>query len=324
MYIVVRVVGVLKRLDSSLNISPMALTTAHGEAVCSVLLELANRALQGQHFRFEKPRVDQEKNTVEPVEELTEGYGESLELAGDLHEDDTSDDDDAAGPTPGAAAGKQRGIAGSGTSTSIASLPGFELCGNLGATEVDEASIAEWKKELDKVQSSLKQPKVDARKDWRHHLTHMRNHNKSVTESTTASKTMLERMTLEISQTLEKVDSREKYINEHFSGKIGEYKQLEDELREKKAKYEEVSGRVTELQNSLKLVVGEAEEIKLEIRDHGTAVTDAEPVMVLRKAMSELKKEIATMDIQIGVLRHMTIHASFKQKHEGFNPDRDS
>ena len=63
--------------------------------------------------------------------------------------------------------------------------------------------------------------KTDGR-DWRSHLEQMHQHRDGIEESLQSTKTELDKLQTEIAKTLEKISSREKYIN----SQLGRYSQL--------------------------------------------------------------------------------------------------
>ena len=65
--------------------------------------------------------------------------------------------------------------------------------------------------------------KNDAR-DWRQHLEQMHQYRSGIDESLTLTKSNLDKLYSEISKTLEKIGSREKYLNSQLEGQLTEYR----------------------------------------------------------------------------------------------------
>ena len=65
--------------------------------------------------------------------------------------------------------------------------------------------------------------KNDAR-DWRQHLEQMHQYRSGIDESLTLTKSNLDKLYSEISKTLEKIGSREKYLNSQLERQLTEYR----------------------------------------------------------------------------------------------------
>ena len=65
--------------------------------------------------------------------------------------------------------------------------------------------------------------KTDAR-DWRSHLDQMHQYRAGIDESLTMTKSSLDKLQSDISKTLEKITSREKYINSQLESQLSEYR----------------------------------------------------------------------------------------------------
>merc|ERR1712012_1475378 len=72
---------------------------------------------------------------------------------------------------------------------------------------------ADWRLEVERVMPQLKVTIRTDNKDWRVHLEQMHQHHEGIETSLTDSRAHLDKLQDEISRTLEKIASREKYIN---------------------------------------------------------------------------------------------------------------
>ena len=82
--------------------------------------------------------------------------------------------------------------------------------------------------------------------DWRVHVEQMHHHNDGINTSLRDSQSQLDRLQTEISRTLEKIGSREKYINSQLEQHLNEFRALQDQLAQTKERYRQGSGGVTE------------------------------------------------------------------------------
>ena len=77
----------------------------------------------------------------------------------------------------------------------------------------------EWRMEVEKVAPPLKGTvRVDNR-DWRTHLEQMHSYRTGIEEALTTTKVQLDKLHSDIARTLEKIASREKYLNSQLEGR---------------------------------------------------------------------------------------------------------
>ncbi|EMP37846.1 Intraflagellar transport protein 57 like protein [Chelonia mydas] len=137
--------------------------------------------------------------------------------------------------------------------------------------EILESTIdaAEWNLEVERV---LPQLKVTIRTD---------------------NKGYLDKLHSEISRTLEKVNSREKYLNNQLEHLVQEYRTAQAQLSE-----------ITEV----------LEKVKQEMEEKGSSMTDGAPLVKIKQALTKLKQETVQMDIRIGVVEHTLLQSKLKEK----------
>jgi intraflagellar transport protein 57 len=83
-----------------------------------------------------------------------------------------------------------------------------------------KVDATEWKLEVERVTSSLKVQLPNNNKDWRIHLQQMGMHQMNIQGLMGSTQGQLDRIHDEISNTLEQITSREKYINSQFEGLV--------------------------------------------------------------------------------------------------------
>lgn len=93
---------------------------------------------------------------------------------------------------------------------------------------------AAWKLEVERVLPQLKVTIRKDNKDWRDHVEQMHQHKDGIESSLTETKSYLDKLHDEISRTLEKIGSREKYINNQLEHLLSEYRAAQDQLSETK------------------------------------------------------------------------------------------
>ena len=75
-----------------------------------------------------------------------------------------------------------------------------------------------------------------------------------------------------------------------------------------------MSGGVTERSRLLAQIADELEQIKGEMEERGSSMTDGTPLVNIRRALTRMKQEILTMSVRIGVVEHTVLQAKLKDK----------
>ena len=110
--------------------------------------------------------------------------------------------------------------------------------------------------------------KHDSR-DWRSHLEQMHTYRDGIESSLDSTKTQLDKLHTDIARTLEKISSREKYLNNQLEGPLTDLRHLQDKLAATKEQYRQVSGGVTERSNTLAQIADELDSVKAEMEERG-------------------------------------------------------
>eukprot|EP00069_Balaena_mysticetus_P010798 bmy_20876T0 len=152
----------------------------------------------------------------------------------------------------------------------------------------------------------------------------------------------LDKLHNEISRTLEKIGSREKYINNQLQHLIQEYRAAQAQLSEQtrlegekngnkleilpyfqkfsktkqkaRERYQQGNGGVTERTRLLSEVTEELEKVKQEMEEKGSSMTDGAPLVKIKQSLTKLKQETIQMDIRIGVVEHTLLQSKLKEK----------
>ncbi|KAJ3355960.1 Intraflagellar transport protein 57 [Entophlyctis luteolus] len=148
---------------------------------------------------------------------------------------------------------------------------------------------AEWRLEVERIAPMLRVQISNDNKDWRIHLEQIATNNMTIGKSLSSSKSQLERLHTEIEKTLEKIASREKYINTQFEGNIEEQRVLQDQISELKQKFNVSSNNVNELAAELGRVSEELDAVKTRMDEIGNGMTDSQPLVNIKKGIVRLK-----------------------------------
>jgi len=173
-----------------------------------------------------------------------------------------------------------------------------------------------WKMELERVLPTLKVTlKLDG-KDWRTHIDQMHNNQGAIDKYLAETSAHLTKLSEDINRTLEKIGSREKYVNQSLEHTLLSFRQLQDRLAEKREAEKTESASLDQLSAQLTGISTELDKVKQEMEEKGANMTDGQPLVRIKQAHAKLKKEIVDMDIRLGVLDHMLIVKKLREKRE--------
>lgn len=131
-----------------------------------------------------------------------------------------------------------------------------------------------WKLEVERVLPKLKVTIKNDSRDWRIHLDQMKTYKNTIEQSLGGTKLQLEKMHKDIKTTMEKIESREKYLNKDLDGILEEYRLLQDQHSKIKEEYNKISGGVTERTRQLADLNDKLESIKVQMEERGNSMTD--------------------------------------------------
>ncbi|XP_063249893.1 intraflagellar transport protein 57 homolog [Prinia subflava] len=292
------VLAELRSFGRPVDFPPSKLKTGCGEQVCYVLDCLAEEALKHTGFSWKRPVYP----TEEPEEEeITEDDAELTlsKLEEDVAEEESDNEENY---------------------IDLNVLKAQTSRSNMNDTAKQEEILqsttdaAEWNLEVERVLPQLKVTVRTDNKDWRIHADQMHQHKDGIDTSLTKARGYLDKLHDEISRTLEKINSREKYINNQLEHLVQEYRSARALLSEAKEKYQEGSGGVTERIRVLSEVTEALEKVKQETEEKGSSMTDGAPLVKIKQALTKLRQETIQMDIQIGVMEHTLLQSKLKEK----------
>uniref|UniRef100_A0A8C4ZQZ7 Intraflagellar transport protein 57 homolog n=1 Tax=Gadus morhua TaxID=8049 RepID=A0A8C4ZQZ7_GADMO len=264
----------LRAFGVKVDFPPNKLKAGCGEQVCFVLDRLAEQALKKRGFSFKRPSYPTEAAEEEAV--IEDDAELTLSKVEEMIEVDPSSKPEA----------------------------------------ILEASVdaAEWALEVERVLPQLKVTIRPDNKDWRIHLDQMHQHRDGITASLKETKGYLNKLQEDLGKTLEKVNSREKYINTQLEHLIGDYRAAQAQLSQARELYQQASGGVTEKSRQLAEVSEELEEVKQEMEEKGSSMSDGAPVVKIKQSLTKLRQEVVQMDVRIGVVEHTLLQAKLREK----------
>ncbi|CAH8602688.1 unnamed protein product [Dicrocoelium dendriticum] len=350
--IVATILDAVRELGHKVIFPPSKLKVGWGECCIDVLQMLAKSALQVQSHRYELPVYPTEtEGEVEGDEvdscsgaddEICEWQGQSptglratnrgIGSALDrLHVEDELDEDDD--EVPDIEAIHTRGIR-SPSSSQLGEPIGFsplpdEKLGSKSTVAVEntqsgvlECTVdpSDWQLEVERVLPQLRIALRSDSKDWRAHLEEMRRYQTEISTAYTDVKQHLTRLQSELGRTLDKIQTREKYMNSQVEPLLSQYRAVEDELSETNMKYRQLSGGITERSRALAELTEELERVKCDMDECGSSMTDGSPVVRIKQAIQKLKAEMVAMEIRTGVLEHILLRTHLRLREDSQKP----
>ncbi|KAM6954684.1 intraflagellar transport protein 57 homolog [Aplochiton taeniatus] len=289
----------LRAFGGVVDFPPSKLKAGSGEHVCYVLDRLAEEALKKRGFVWKRPSYPSEEMEEEAVME------DDAELTlSKVEEEVTEEPEDS---------DEENGIDLEGLKSRTQQSEG-ELSSKPDVILESNVDVAAWNLEVERVLPQLKVTIRTDNKDWRIHVDQMHQHRDGIKSSLKETQGYLDKLQEEIGKTLEKVGSREKYINHQLEQLIQEYRGAQSKLSEAKERYQQGSGGVTERTRVLAEITEELEKVKQEMEEKGSSMSDGAPVVRIKQSLTKLKQEIVQMDIRIGVVEHTLLQAKLKEK----------
>ena len=176
----------------------------------------------------------------------------------------------------------------------------------------------EWRVELERVAPKLKAvAKAADAKDWRSHLDACRKAHNAVAVKFPDVRTALDRVGRECKEVVDKIETRESYLNSQMEPRSEEYKSTKASLESARRAYDEGNERVSALTNELARIGERLERAKGEMASKGDEVSDATPLTKLRDVADRMREEMRTMEVKIAIARNALGHASMRRAASG-------
>lgn len=282
----------LKDFGIQVDVPPGKLKQGCGDGTCAVLHQLLREVLRRTGFEWGAPQYPDEgmadEAEVDSDAEIN-SVGED-EMPGDGEEDDLMYQEqqkkDGAGDDDG------------------------------GEHDILEADIdpKEWLLEVERVAPKLKIQMPSDSKEWRTHLQQTKGYKDVIESQFPAAKAQLEKLSRELSSTLERIRTKEQFINSQFDHRALDYRQQQEELQQVQQQYAELNEVVMNLQAEQKTIQEELEVVKNEMEDRSSTVTDTAPIVKMKDAFKRLRLDTRQLEVRIGVVSHTLMQAKLRQR----------
>ncbi|GAB6021403.1 Intraflagellar transport protein 57 [Chamberlinius hualienensis] len=300
--IISNILDISRQMGIVVDFPPNRLKQGYGEQVIYILDRLADEALKVSSFTWKKPEYPVEEDEIIHVVD-TESELMIAKIEEDLtdYNNDIDDEDD-------------EHLIGIDDLRTLNSAHKTET----GSRHVDILETvtdnSEWKMELERVLPKLRLSFQEDSKDWRNHLEQMRLHFDEIDQIFSPTKTQLEKLSSDVSRSIDKISSREKYLNSQLESQLNNYRTIMEQLETLNEQYHRVNGGIIDRSRKLTEISEELENVKQEIEERSSAMTDGSPLINIKKALSRLKSELTSVDIRIAVVEHSLLQAKLREK----------
>lgn len=290
------ILDIAHSLDITIDFPTNKLKQGYGRHAIYVLNCLAEKCLRQINFVFNKPVPPYEVGNEEPiVEDDSELLLERIEEEMAAEEITSDDDEDLL--------------------LRVEDLNKLDLESQRNGEVLESSTnIDEWQLELERVLPLLKITVRSDARDWRSHLQQIKQYRDVIKDTGKVAKLQMDRLILDVSDTMDKISTREKFLNSSMENTVAKYKLLQTELSKYNERYHELNGGVIERQKKLSTITDELEAVKQEMETRGSSMTDETPVIRIKKSINAIRSEIADMDVQIGVKQHDILQAKLRDK----------
>lgn len=103
---------------------------------------------------------------------------------------------------------------------------------------------------------------------------------------------------------MDKIESREKHLNNDLKPLIDQYKTISTEHTQIIAQTKQTKIEIKESEKLYDKLNHEYETIKLQMEQRGATMSDGSPFINLKKTIARMKEEIVQMDLEISVMQH--------------------
>ncbi|GMI44830.1 hypothetical protein TrCOL_g13083 [Triparma columacea] len=267
----------LRGLDFNAEFPAAKLKAAYGEAVCAVLDFLTDRCLESERFVFKMPKHN------EPAEpEDVDGDDDAMIDDDEIEDEVEAIEEDAAMFTE-------------------ADENAFVHSENQQIIE-SRVDPIEWKTELERVGPRLRLNNNNVGKEWRSHINQTMKHSELIQKALPTTESILKQINNQLGGAVEKMKSKEKYLNTSFSQLCNEYQVVKASLSEIEDKHSTGTESVSVLTNELAAIEDQLSDIKGTMDSRGSSMTDTSPLVKIKAALQEIKIEIQNFELRIGVV----------------------
>ncbi len=178
---------------------------------------------------------------------------------------------------------------------------------------VSNTKPEQWALHLESMLPKLQVKLESTSKEWRARLDQCNQHKAYLAAGLPDTVGLLDKLGKTMKQATERLKTREQHINAEFAAGIGsqvkESRLLLQRLRQEHAR---LTTSVTDLNEQFTTQSAKVAELRAQMTDRNSTMTDVTPLRKLQASLQQVKKDVDGMELQIGVLSQMLLHAHAK------------
>jgi estrogen-related receptor beta like 1 len=174
----------------------------------------------------------------------------------------------------------------------------------------------EWKIELERVAPKLKSFQQRLTTEWRNHVVQITENSTNIEKVSTSTRSELVGATRNVSDEISRISSREAYLNSQFPSLTLLYKEVKVQLDDLARKSTASGEIIAKLNGELSEITDKIDELKDLFESKDSGMNDTSPLVKIKSALQQIKSEISTFDLRIGVVSHSLLaakHLALKQ-----------
>ena len=276
----------LRQLDFRSSFPAQKLKAAHGEAVCSVLDFLTEKALESKNHRWGQPRHktdDDEEEMGDVPDDEDEGIDE---------ENEGGIDEDVLFQEP------------AGTEVEDTSMD--NSAHQILHAEVDPIA---WKTELERVGPKLRAGAALPTNEWRSHVDQTFTSRTQIDKVLSETSGDLRNLNKDVGEELNKLMTKEKYVNHQFSSLSSDFREVKAKLEELESKSSKGNEKLAKLTSELDELTERMDDLKENFESKDSGMHDTSPLVRIKGALQQIKQECQAFDLRIGVVSHSLLMA---------------
>uniref|UniRef100_A0A034WJ08 Intraflagellar transport protein 57-like protein n=1 Tax=Bactrocera dorsalis TaxID=27457 RepID=A0A034WJ08_BACDO len=295
--VIAKIVQILDEMDVPVDFPPNKLIRGAGPICLNVLDILATQATKVAQIAYNRPHIAQEDEVAtDYLEDNAEIILEKLEDEQNAALSDDSDMEVNGG-------GAFKNLNWVNRTRRADRNHNIDLPDDNAATErfTDQQ---QWRQEFERVLPQLKvYVKADAR-DWRTHFSQIESLKASIDECSEDTQSQLKKLHSEFTFSLDKIESREKHLNNELQSFIRQFKEISIELSNVQHAQTQVETDTEALMTQLNAVIQENDIKKSEMERRGQSMSDGSSVVNIKKAINKLKEDTAHLHLEVALLVH--------------------
>uniref|UniRef100_A0A1I7S1A8 Intraflagellar transport protein 57 homolog n=1 Tax=Bursaphelenchus xylophilus TaxID=6326 RepID=A0A1I7S1A8_BURXY len=173
------------------------------------------------------------------------------------------------------------------------------------------------KAELDRVLPQLRVTVRASDKHWKMHAEQLAQLQRNLNAYYESVRPFLAQLSGDLKQSVEKISSREKHLNEHLMGVLQEYRAARNSYAENLEKYKEASVGLDQRQQTLQQIGDEIEQIKMQIERQGAENLNGASLVKIQNSITKIERKILEMNVQIAVVEQNLHLGELNEKQAG-------